>query len=246
MELDLFSTPFDNTAVDFLETLDVPVYKVASFENVDLPLLKKISSTKKPIILSTGMATLAEIDEAISTIRETGNNEIALLKCTSAYPALPSSMNLKTIPHLSEAFNLPVGLSDHTLGISTAIAAVALGACIIEKHLTLSRKFLPGPDSKFSLEPNEFRDMVQAVRVAEAAIGRIAYGINEDEKASLVFRRSLFVVQDIKEGERFTNLNIRSIRPGYGLHTRYLNEVLGRAAAKDIERGTPVAWNLIR
>jgi len=242
--LDLFSTPFDATAVDFLEGMGVPVYKIASFEIVDLPLVRRVAQTGKPIIMSTGMATLAEIDEAVSTAREAGATQIALLKCTSAYPAPPEEMNLRTIPHLAQAFGVPTGLSDHTLGIAVPVAAVALGACIVEKHFTLSRDD-PGPDSTFSLEPHEFKAMVDAIRVAEKAVGEIHYGVGEREAQSRVFRRSLFVVQDMRAGEVFTGENIRSIRPGYGLHTRYLDEVLGRRAARDIERGTPLNWELV-
>lgn len=239
-----FSTPFDKSAVDFLETLHVPAYKIASFEIVDLPLIRYIADQGKPIILSTGMATLAEIDDAVRTIRETGNNQIALLKCTSAYPAPPEEMNLRTIPHLAAAFGVPVGLSDHTLGIATPIAAVAVGACIIEKHFTLSRAD-PGPDSEFSLEPHEFRVMVDAVRDTEKALGTICYDLSEHERGSRVFRRSLFAVKDIGEGEKFTKENVRSIRPGYGLPPKYLYAVLGRRAAGKITRGTPLSWDLI-
>jgi len=242
--LDLFSTAYDDMAVDFLEAMDVPAYKVASFENVDLPLLRRIAHTGKPIIMSTGMATLAEIDEAVGTIREAGGDQLALLKCTSAYPAPPEEMNLRTIPHLAEAFSVPVGLSDHTLDIAVPVAAVALGACIIEKHFTLSRA-TPGPDSAFSLEPHEFKAMVEAVRAAEKALGTVHYGVSECEAGSRVFRRSLFVVQDIKAGEIFTTENVRSIRPGYGLHTRYLDEIIGRRASQDIKRGTPLSWSYI-
>jgi len=241
--MDLFSTPFDHTAVDFLEKMDVPVYKVASFELVDLPLLRKIAQTGKPIIMSIGMATLAEIDEAVGAIREAGGNQLALLKCTSAYPAPPEEMNLRTIPHLSEAFCVPVGLSDHTLGSAVSVAAVSLGACIVEKHFTLSRKD-PGPDSTFSSEPHEFKEMVDAIRVTEEALGKVSYEITEKQRESRVFRRSLFVVKDIKEGEKFTEENVRSIRPGYGLHTRYLEVILGRKAKNDIAKGTPLSWDL--
>jgi pseudaminic acid synthase len=209
----LFSSPFDHTAVDFLEEMNVPAYKIASFEIVDIPLIRKVGRTGKPIIMSTGMATLAEIDEAVQTIRTEGNNQVALLKCTSAYPAPPEEMNLRTIPHLAQAFNVPVGLSDHTLGVAVPVAAVALGACIIEKHFTLSRA-APGPDSAFSLEPHEFKEMVDAVRVAEKALGHVSYTVTEKEAASRVFRRSLFVVKDMKTGEVFTEENVRSIRPG--------------------------------
>ena len=242
--MDLFSTPFDDTAVDFLEAMNVPVYKVASFENVDIHLLKKIAATGKPVIMSTGMANLAEIHEAVGTLRENGCSDIALLKCTSAYPAPPEEMNLRTIPHLSEAFGVPVGLSDHTLGIEIPIAAVSLGACIIEKHFTFSRD-VPGPDSAFSLEPNEFKTMVKAIRNTEKALGKISYNITEKQKESIVFRRSLFVVKDIKAGERFTKDNVRNIRPGYGLHTRYMGKIMGKRTSRDINRGTPLSWDLV-
>lgn len=242
--LDLFSSPFDETAVDFLETLNMPAHKIASFESVDVQLLHKIAQTGKPIIMSTGMATLHEIDEAVQTIREAGGNQLALLKCTSAYPAPPEEMNLRTIPHLAEVFGVPVGLSDHTFGIAVPVAAVALGACIIEKHFTLSRA-VPGPDSAFSLEAHEFKAMVDAVRTAEKALGAVQYGVSEDEAKSRVFRRSLFVVKDIKAGEVFTEENVRSIRPGYGLAPKHTGEVIGRSAAKDVDRGTPLNWDLV-
>jgi len=263
--LDLFSSPFDDTAVDFLQAMGVPAYKVASFENVDIPLLRKIAATGKPVILSTGMATLAEIDEAVQTIRQaqraagsvllsehneaneqaaSSSPQLALLKCTSAYPSTPDEMNLRTIPHLAAAFSVPVGLSDHTLGVAVPVAAVALGACIVEKHFTLSRA-MPGPDSSFSLEPREFQAMVEAVRTAEQAIGAVHYGVSQREAASRAFRRSLFVVEDVKAGELFTAQNLRSIRPANGLHTRHLADVLGRTAAQDIERGTPLDWKLV-
>ena len=242
--MDLFSTPFDHTAVDFLEKMDVPAYKIASFELVDILLLRKIAQTGKPIIMSTGMATLAEIDEAVSAIREAGSSQLALLKCTSAYPADPAEMNLRTIPHMAEAFGLPVGLSDHTLGIAVPVAAVALGACIIEKHFTLSRRE-PGPDSAFSLEPHEFKEMVDAIRTAEKALGEVSYEITEKQKESRLFRRSLFVVKDMKKGEEFTEENVRSIRPGYGLHARYLDQVIGRQASRDIQRGIPLEWDMV-
>ena len=228
--LDLFSTPFDPTAVDFLEEMNVPAYKVASFELVDLPLIEKIARTGKPIIMSTGMATLAEIAEAVEAVRRVSDAGLALLKCTSAYPAPPEEMNLRTIPHLAEAFGVPAGLSDHTLGIAVPVAAVALGACIIEKHFTLSRAE-PGPDSAFSLEPHEFRAMVEGVRTAEKALGTVHYGLCGRDEASRVFRRSLFVVKDIKAGEPFTEENVRSIRPGHGLPPKFLGEILGRRAA---------------
>ena len=243
--MDLFSSPFDLTAVDFLEEMGVPAYKIASFEIVDLPLIRRVAQTGKPIIMSTGMATLAEIDEAVRTAREAGAAQIALLKCSSAYPAPAEEMNLRVIPHLARAFGLPVGLSDHTLGIAVPVAAVALGACIVEKHFTFSRE-VPGPDSAFSLEPHEFKAMVEAIRVAEKALGEVRYEATEREEASRVFRRSLFVVQDMKAGEEFTEDNVRSIRPGHGLHTRHMDQVLGRPAATYIPRGTPLSWDLIR
>lgn len=242
--LDFFSTPFDASAVDFLEGLSVPAYKIASFEAVDLPLLRKTAGTGKPILLATGMASLAELDEAVRTIRDAGGSSLALLKCTSAYPAPPEEMNLRTIPHMAEAFGLPAGLSDHTLGIAIPVAAVALGACIVEKHLTLSRKD-SSVDASFSLDPLEFKAMVQAVRTAEKALGAISYGAGSREKDSLAFRRSLFVVKDVKAGERFNLDNVRSIRPAYGLHPRYLDEVLNRAACRDIQAGTPLSWDLV-
>lgn len=242
--LDLFSSPFDETAVDFLEDIGVPAYKVASFEIVDVPLIRRIAQTGKPIIMSTGMASLAEIDEAVRTARNAGATQLALLKCTSAYPSPPEAMNLRTIPHLASAFDTPVGLSDHTRGTAVPVAAVTLGACIIEKHFTLSRS-IPGPDSAFSLEPDEFRTMVAAIRTAEAALGTVRYGTEQHEAKSQIFRRSLFVVQDIRAGELFNAQNVRSIRPGYGLPPRYMDEVIGRHAAQDIARGTPLTWGLI-
>jgi len=242
--MELFSTPFDKTVVDFLEKMDVPCYKIASFELVDVPLIQYVAQTGKPIIISTGMATLGEIEEAVQAAREAGCKEIALLKCTSAYPAPPEEINLRTIPHMAEAFGCPVGLSDHTLGIAVPVAAVALGACIIEKHFTLSRK-IPGPDSAFSLEPHEFKEMVNAVRIAEKALGKVSYEVTEHEKASRVFRRSLFVVKDMKAGETFAEENIRSIRPGYGVKPKNLNTIINRKALIDIKKGTPFSWNLI-
>ena len=242
--IDLFSSAFDFTAVDFLEEMDVPVHKVASFEIVDIPLIEKMASTGKPLIISTGMATLKEIEEAVQAARNAGAEQIALLKCTSAYPAAPEDMNLLTIPHLSETFGVPVGLSDHTLGIEVPIAAVVLGACIVEKHFTLSRS-VPGPDSAFSLEPQEFKAMVEAIRIAEKALGEVHYGVSVQEAKSRIFRRSLFVIKDIKAGDIFTEENVRSIRPGHGLHPRYLNRILGRHAIVNIERGTPLRWDMV-
>jgi pseudaminic acid synthase len=243
--LDLFSTPFDYTAVDFLEDMGVPAYKVSSFELIDLPLIRRVAQTGKPIILSTGMAALGEIGEAIRTIREAGGNDLALLKCTSAYPAPPDEINLRTIPHLSEAFHVPVGISDHTLGIAVPVAAVALGACIVEKHLTLSRT-IGSHDKDFSLEPHEFKAMVEAIRITEKSLGRVSYEVTDHEASSRTFRRSLFVVENMKKGDVFREENVRSIRPGYGLSPRYFKDVLGRRAAREIERGTPLSWNMIK
>jgi len=242
--LHCFSTPFDDSAVAFLETLQPPAYKIASFEVVDLALLRTVAATGKPVIMSTGMATLAEIDEAVTTLRQGGCREIALLKCTSAYPASPATMNLRTIPHLAQAFGVVSGLSDHTLGVAAPVAAVALGASIIEKHLTLSRQ-APGPDSGFSLEPAEFKAMVAAVREAEQALGEVSYCATAGEEASRAFRRSLFVVRDVVAGELFSHDNLRSIRPGHGLPPRFLELALGRRATVDINRGTPLAWKHI-
>jgi len=242
--LALFSSPFDETAVDFLEEMDVPAYKVASFELVDVPLIQKMARTGKPLIMSTGMASVEEIEEALTAARQEGATEIALLKCTSAYPSPADEMNLRTIPELARTFGVPAGLSDHTMGIAVPVAAAALGACIIEKHLTLSRADR-GPDSAFSLEPDEFRTMVDAVRFAEKALGAAQFGPSAPEQASLAFRRSLFVVEDVKIGESFTSKNVRSIRPAHGLHTRHLSAILGRCAVCDIERGTPLSWDLV-
>lgn len=244
MDIDLFSTPFDFTAVDFLEAMDVPAYKIASFENVDIPLIKRVAKTGKPIIMSTGMATLAEIDEAVRAVRDAGGTELALLKCTSSYPAPPDQANLSVIPHLAQAFDVPVGLSDHTMDVAVPVVAVTLGACIIEKHFTLDRAD-GGPDSAFSLEPREFRAMVDSVRIAECAVGRVQYGPTPSEIKSLAFRRSLFVVQDVKAGELFTEQNVRSIRPSNGMHTRYLPDIIGRRAVRDIVKGTPLSWELM-
>lgn len=242
--LTLFSSPFDETAVNFLEEMNVPAYKVASFELIDLPLIRKIARTGKPMIMSTGMASAEEIDEALGAAQKGGTPAIALLKCTSAYPSPPGEMNLRTIPELERRFKVPAGLSDHTLGIAVPVASVALGARIIEKHLTRARSH-GGPDSAFSLEPDEFKAMVEAVRFAEKALGEVHYGPTQQEQASLAFRRSLFVVEDMKQGETFTTQNLRSIRPGHGLHTRHLPQVIGQHAACDIERGTPLDWKLV-
>jgi N-acetylneuraminate synthase len=240
----LFSTPFDFTAVDFLEKMNVPAYKIASFELPDVHLIKKAAATGKPLIMSTGMATLEEIQDAVDAARSAGNDQIALLKCTSAYPALPEEMNLETIPDIAKRFGTLVGLSDHTLGTTVPVAAVTLGACIIEKHFTMSRSE-PGPDSAFSLEPAEFKQMVDAIRITEKALGKPNYTVTPKEEASRVFRRSLFVVENMKAGDVFTDKNVRSIRPGYGLAPKHLDAILGKKAAKPIERGTPLHWDLI-
>ncbi|MFC1911837.1 pseudaminic acid synthase [Chloroflexota bacterium] len=242
--ISLFSTPYDKTAVDFLEEMEVPAYKVASFEIVDIPLIEYIASKGKPVIMSTGMAESDEINEAVQSAHNAGNSQVALLKCTSAYPASPEEMNLRAIPHMAETFGVPIGLSDHTLGVAVPVAAVALGACLIEKHLTLSRD-IPGPDSAFSSEPEEFKAMVTAIRNTGKALGNERYAAGKQETRSRVFRRSLFVVKDIKKGEVFTEENVRSIRPGHGMHPRHLKDVLGRRAALDIERGTPLTRELI-
>lgn len=239
--LDLFSTPFDETAVDFLEELGVPCYKVASFELVHLPLLRKIAATGKPIVMSTGMATLGEVEEAVATVRAAGNDALVLLKCTSAYPAPPSEANLLTLPHLAVTFGVPAGLSDHTMGHAVAVAARALGACIIEKHLTLSRDD-GGPDSAFSLEPAELRALVTSVREVEQALGGVRYGVTAQQAASRALRRSIFVVRDIRAGEALSSNNLAVLRPADGLPPRHWDEVLGARAAVDIPRGTPLAW----
>ncbi len=242
--MDFFSTPFDNSAVDFLEQMQVPVHKIASFEMVDLLLLRKVAATGKPIIMSTGMATLEEIEEAMATLRAANSGPVALLKCTSSYPAAPEEMNLLTIPDLAKRFGVIAGLSDHTPGHTVAVTAVALGAAIVEKHFVLSRD-VPGPDTSFSMEPAEFLAMVQAIRMTEKALGKPSFGPSSSEAASLRFRRSLFVSEDVRKGEPFTAANVRSVRPAGGLHTRHFEEVVGRTAAQDIERGTPLAWNLV-
>lgn len=239
-----FSTPFDKTAVDFLETIGMPAYKVASFEITDLPLIEYIASRGKPIIMSTGIATLSDIEAAIASCKKMGNDQISLLKCTSAYPSPVEDINLKTIPNLAETFKVVPGLSDHTVGIAIPIAAVALGACIIEKHFILDRK-LGGPDSTFSLEPEEFKTMVKSVREVEKALGEVSYELTEEVKRNRELCRSLFVVRDVKQGEIFTEDNVRSIRPGFGLHPRYLMDIYGKRAKTDIKRGTPLIWSLI-
>ena len=239
-----FSTPFDKTAVDFLEEINIPCYKIASFEITDIPLIEYVASKGKPVIISTGIATLTDIQEAVNACKRMGNSQIALLKCTSAYPAPLEEVNLKTIPDMAEKFKIVIGLSDHTLGISVPVASVALGAKIIEKHFTLSRS-LGGPDAAFSLEPEEFKAMVKAVREVEKALGDVCYELTEKMRKNRQFSRSLFIINNIKAGEVFTEKNVRSIRPGYGLHPRYLKKILGRRATQDIERGTPLEWSLM-
>lgn len=239
-----FSTPFDETAVDFLEALDVPAYKIASFENIDLKLIQKVAMTKKPMIISTGMASLAEIHDAVETARNAGCKDLILLKCTSSYPADPSESNLQTIPYLKQLFNCEVGLSDHTLGIGAAVASVALGANVIEKHFTLSRAE-GGVDAAFSLEPAEFRALVVETEAAKRAMGRVCFSTSDSEKGSLIFRRSLYVCDDLEVGDALTPENLRAIRPGYGLPPKYLGCLLGKKVKQSIKRGTPMQWDLV-
>jgi len=240
-----FSSPFDKTAVDLLEKMKIPAYKVASLEITDIPLIEYIASKGKPVILSTGTATLRDIEEAVDACRRLNNDQIALLKCTSAYPAPFEDVNLKTIPNLAETFNTVAGLSDHTLGISVPIASVALGACIIEKNIILDKKS-GGSDAEFSLEPTEFKAMVKAVREVETALGKVNYSLTEKTKKSKEFERSLFVVKDVGAGEVLTEENIRSIRPGNGMHPRYLSNILGKKAKEKIKKGTPLKWQLVK
>jgi pseudaminic acid synthase len=239
-----FSSPFDESAVDFLEDLDVPAYKIASFENNHLPLIRKAASTGKPLIISTGMATVAEIFEAVTTAREAGCQDLILLKCTSTYPASPGSSNILTIPHMQELFDCEVGLSDHTMGVGASIAAVAHGAMVIEKHFTLSRSD-GGVDSTFSLEPHEFESLVIETERAWKSIGGILYGGTESEEKSKIFRRSLYIAEDMKAGDQFTKYNLRIIRPGKGLPPKYYDQILGGRVSVDVRRGTAVNWGLI-
>jgi pseudaminic acid synthase len=238
-----FSTPFDETSVDFLESLDAPAYKIASFENTDLPLICKVASTGKPMIISAGMASIADLDESVSAARQSGCKDLALLKCTSTYPATPENTNIRTIPHLRSLFDCEVGISDHTMGVGVSIASVALGATIIEKHFTLNRDD-GGVDSVFSMEPGEMRSLVVESERAWQALGTVQYGPTAAERKSLGFRRSLYVVKDMKAGEPFTRDNLRSIRPGNGLQPKYYTLVLGRPVKADVKRGTPLSWNL--
>lgn len=242
--IDFFSTPFDATAVDFLEELGVEFYKIASFELVDLPLISYTASKGKPILMSTGMASLAEIDEAVRAVRREGNEKLVLLRCASAYPAITDEMNLRTMQNLAEAFQVPVGLSDHSLGSVGAVTAVALGAKVIEKHFCLSRE-IENPDASFSMTPQEFREMVRDVRQAETALGRVRYGCTRQEQGNVIFRKSIFAVKDIKKGELLTEENIRVIRPGYGLEPKYFSSIIGQAALRDIKTGTPVRFEMI-
>ena len=239
-----FSSPFDETAVDFLETLDVPAYKIASFENAHWPLLRRVAATGKPVIVSTGAATLAEIDDAVRVLRQAGCHELVLLKCTSTYPASPQNTNLRTIPVLAETFGCPIGLSDHTMGVGASVAAVALGACVIEKHFTLSRAE-GGVDSAFSLEPHELKLLVEETARAHQALGMVQLCVQPSEEKSRVFKRSIYVAQPIAAGEAFTADNLRIIRPGDGLLPRYWDVVLGRRAVRDLRPGTPLAWDAL-
>lgn len=239
--IDFLSTPFDNTSVDFLEELGMSFYKIASFELVDIPLLEYIASKNKPIIMSTGMGSIEEITEAVDAIYSAGNRQLALMKCSSAYPAKSEEMNLSTICDMKKRFDIPVGLSDHSMGAFSAATAVALGANIIEKHFCISRA-IKNPDSTFSMEPDEFRDMVDQVREVEKAMGKVSYGVSKQEETNACFRRSLFVVKDIAAGEKLTPENIRSIRPAYGLKPKYYKEVLGKVAKHEIKRGTPLSF----
>ncbi len=239
-----FSTPFDATAVDFLESLDVPCYKIASFENTDIPLIRKVASTGKPMIISTGMATVAELDETVRTSISSGCNDLILLKCTSTYPATPENTNILTIPNLQDLFDVQVGLSDHTMGIGVSVASVALGATVIEKHFTLSRAD-GGVDSTFSMEPEEMRQLVIESERAWQALGKISYGATEAEKKSLMFRRSLYISQDMNKGDVLTPENLRAMRPGLGISPKYYDILIGKAVNRDVKRGSPMNWELL-
>lgn len=239
-----FSTPFDDTSVDFLEELDVPCYKIASFENVDLPLIRKAARTGKPIIVSTGMTTVSELADLVRTARDNGCADLTLLKCTSSYPSSPEGTNLRTIPHMRELFGCDVGLSDHTLGIGVAVASVALGAGVIEKHFTLSRAD-GGVDAAFSLEPDEMAQLVRECRAAALAMGEVRYEMAEQEKKSLQFRRSLYIAEDMRAGDVLTEKNLRRIRPGHGLSPKHYDALLGQKVRCDVKRGTPMSWALL-
>lgn len=242
--LEFFSTPFDFTSVDFLEDMGVTFYKIASFELVDIPLIKYVAKTGKPIIMSTGMATLEEIEEAVEAVKSCKNDNLALLRCASAYPAVTDEMNLRTMIDMKERFNIPVGLSDHSMGSVGAVTSVALGGSIIEKHFCLSRE-IENPDSSFSMEPSEFEAMVRDVRQAELSLGRVSYGPTKQEESNLKFRRSLFAVEDIPEGGIITNGNIRSIRPADGMAPKYYEELMGKHTNCEIKRGTPLREDMI-
>lgn len=239
-----FSTPFDDTAVNFLENLDVPCYKIASFENTDIPLIRKVAATGKPMIISTGMVTVAELDETVRAAREAGCKDLILLKCTSTYPATPENTNILTISHMRELFDCEVGLSDHTMGLGVSVASVALGATVIEKHFTLSRAD-GGVDSTFSMESAEMAALVVESERAWQALGKVSYGPTSPEQKSLQFRRSLYVVKDVKAGEILTRDNVRAIRPGLGLPTKYFDHVLGKTVREDVKRGTAISWQLL-
>ena len=239
-----FSTPFDDTAVDFLEDLNIPMYKIASFENNDLPLIKKAASTGKPLIISTGMATLAELDEMVRAVRDAGCEDLILLKCTSTYPSTPTNTNISTIPHMKGLFGCQVGLSDHTLGIGVSVASVAMGATVIEKHFTTSRAD-GGVDAAFSMEPEEMNALVVETKRAWESLGRVSYGPTEEEKKSMKFRRSIYIVKDVKAGDVLSKDNIRIIRPGYGLAPKYYDDLLGKKAAHEMKAGTPLNWDSI-
>ncbi|MDO5848689.1 MAG: pseudaminic acid synthase [Methanobrevibacter sp.] len=240
----VFSSPFDKTSVDFMEDMGMGAYKIASFEITDIPLIEYVASKGKPIIISTGIASREDIELAIKTCRDAGNDQIAILKCTSSYPAPFEDMNLNTIPAIMDEFGVEVGLSDHTLGSEVAIASVALGAEIIEKHFILDRN-MGGPDAEFSMEPEEFKEMVDSIRNIEKALGKVSFELTEKAKINREFSRSLFAVEDIKKGETVTEKNVRSIRPGFGLHPKYLNEILGKEVNEDIKRGTPFKLEFI-
>jgi len=239
-----FSTPFDETAVDFLVSLNVPCYKIASFENSDIPLIRKVAKTGKPMIISTGMATIAELDDTVRTAREAGCENLVLLKCTSTYPATPDNSNLLTIPHMRELFKVQVGLSDHTMGVGVGVASIAFGATVIEKHFTLCRAD-GGVDADFSMEPEEMKQLVVETERAWQALGKIHYGVTDAEKSSMIFRRSLYIAEDMKAGEMFTPQNLRSVRPGLGLAPKYYDRLLGKAVKQNVKKGTPLSWEML-
>lgn len=239
-----FSSPFDETAVDFLESLEVPAYKIASFENIHLPLIRKVAKTGKPMIISTGMASIAELDEAVKTAREAGCRDLVLLKCTSTYPATPENTNVLTIPHMRDLFGCEIGLSDHTMGVGVAVAAVAHGAVVVEKHFTL-RRADGGVDSTFSLEPDEMTSLVVETERAWQSLGRVSYGATQAEQKSLAFRRSIYIAEDVRAGEVFTEKNLRIVRPGHGLAPKHYDMLIGRSASRDLKAGTPATWDVL-